>query len=67
MLFLSIINDLHFLSLATCGNVGSLGSPGPALFTARTLNSYWLPSVNPDTIPLFTSPATSAALTHDGL
>jgi len=61
------IDYLHFLSLATCGKVGSLASPGPALFTARTLNSYWLPSVNPGTIPLGLSPTTSAAFTHVGL
>jgi hypothetical protein len=32
------------------GSVGSDGAPGPASFTAMTLNSYLLPSMSPVTV-----------------
>lgn len=35
---LSKKSNLLFLALAVCSLVASLGSPGPALLTARTLN-----------------------------
>ena len=34
-----------------CGFVDSLGSPSPALFSALTLNSYFLPGSRPVTSP----------------
>jgi hypothetical protein len=40
---------LQNLALAICALVGSLGSEGPALFTARTRNWYWFPSFKPGT------------------
>jgi len=43
------MKHLQNLALAICGLVGSLGSEGPALFTARTRNWYWFPSFNPGT------------------
>jgi hypothetical protein len=39
--------------LATIDFDGSLGSDGPALFTATTRNSYSLPSFKPPQEPLF--------------
>lgn len=42
-------HNLQNRALATCGSVASLGSPGPALFLARTRNWYVLPSFNPCT------------------
>lgn len=47
--------------LATRDFDGSLGSDGPALFTATTRNSYSLPSANPPQEPLFCLPSISAA------
>lgn len=43
------MKHLQNLALAMCGLVGSLGSEGPALFTARTRNWYWFPSFSPGT------------------
>lgn len=55
--------NLRQRALAVCGLVASLGSPGPALLTARTLNWYWLPSSNLGTVPVHMGPSISAALT----
>jgi hypothetical protein len=43
---------------------GSLGSPGPPLFTAITRNSYSSPSMRFGAVPLVLLPATSAAFSH---
>lgn len=43
---------------------GSLGSPGPPLFTAITRNSYSSPSTRFGAVPLVLLPATSAAFSH---
>ena len=40
---------------------GSLGSDGPPLLTAITLNSYSLPSDKPPQVPFVFSPSISAA------
>ena len=41
------IFHLRFLGLATWYGVASLGSEGPALLTALTLNWYFVPLVRP--------------------
>jgi len=43
---------------------GSLGSPGPPLFTAITRNSYSSPSTRFGAVPLVLLPGTSAAFSH---
>jgi len=43
------MKHLQNLALAICGLVGSLGSEGPALFTARTRNGDGGPAGNPGT------------------
>jgi hypothetical protein len=43
---------------------GSLGSPGPPLFTAITRNSYSSPSTRFGAVPLVLFPAISAAFSH---
>jgi hypothetical protein len=50
--------------LATTDFDGSLGSPGPPLFTAITRNSYSSPSMRFGAVPLVLLPATSAAFSH---
>lgn len=44
----------------------SLGSPGPAALTARTLNSYSTPSSRLSAVPLVSLGPTSPAFTHFG-
>jgi len=57
-------NVLPNLDLAMIGLVGSLHSPGPALFTALILNSYWVPSFKPSTVPEVMSPSIIFPLTQ---
>lgn len=42
---------LQNLAFAINFRLGLEGLPGPALFTAQTLNSYSSPSFNPFTVP----------------
>lgn len=52
------------LHLAIIGLVASLGSPGPALLIARTLNSYVPPSLSPSWVAERASPGTSTPFTQ---
>ena len=49
---------------ATIGEEASEGSPGPALFTAITLNSYSWPSTRSGTRALVLAPSISKAFSH---
>jgi hypothetical protein len=56
ILFLKKISKKKFIQkrgLAMTTFDGSLGSDGPALFTATTRNSYSFPSDKPPQVPLF--------------
>jgi len=46
------------------GFVASLGSPGPALFIARTRNSYWVPSFKPSIVAEVISPSKTLPFTQ---
>lgn len=61
---LLLFKYLRNLGLAMTDFDGSLGSPGPPLFTAITRNSYSSPSVRFGTVPLVWFPGTSAAFSH---
>ena len=63
-LYLSRMSYLQNLGLATIACDGSLGSPGPALLTGTTLNSYSLPSSKRGTVAFSLSPGTSSAFSQ---
>lgn len=64
MRFVLSIFGAKFLAFATIGPTESDSSPGPALFTARTRNSYACPSVKSGTVAVVLPPGTSNAFSQ---